>query len=65
MPGNFVQNNHMSPGSRGVIVYDDFSGKVIATGFFELGNQNVKVNVVGDSNFGYSLAFAASAVGEI
>jgi hypothetical protein len=59
--GQYTQNNHMTPGDRGVIVYDDFQEKVIATGSFVLGAQNVRVIVAGDAIAGYTLSYEVQA----
>ncbi len=57
-PGQFVQNNHMTQGHRGVVVYEDFNENVIATGEFVLQDQNIKVFISGSSGTGYSVSYA-------
>ena len=52
------QNNHMTTGHRGVIVYDDFQESVILTGEFVLAGSNVQINIGGDAATGYNLSFA-------
>lgn len=52
------QNNHMTTGHRGVIVYDDFQESVILTGEFVLAGNNVQITISGDAAAGYSLSYA-------
>ncbi len=56
--GQYVQNNHMAQGHRGVIVYDDFTEEIIAVDRFTLKNSGVKVVVSGDAATGYTVSFA-------
>lgn len=57
-PNALQQNNHMTTGHRGVVVYDDFNESVILTGEFVLDNANVQINIGGDAASGYNLSFA-------
>ncbi len=57
-PGQFCQNNHMTVGHRGVIVYEDFNEKIIGTSEFVLQNDNIRVIVSGSEAAGYNISFA-------
>lgn len=56
-PGQTQQKNHMKPGSRGVIIYDDFQKTVIATGSFWLEAFNVGIHVGGSAAAEYAVYF--------
>ena len=59
--GTYTQNCNMSPGSRGMVVYDHSCKRVIVTGYFDLPSSGPGTNVIisGCSSSGYSLSYAS------